>query len=410
MQFSQMNIRKEVLDALTEMGFIETTKIQEETIPIGLQGKDVLGQAETGSGKTAAFGVPIVNGIEHGHGVQALILAPTRELAEQISKEMAKFSKYRGLEVAAVYGGVDIEPQIRKLKTADIVVATPGRTLDHMERRTIVFSRVRFLVLDEADRMLDMGFIDDIERIIKALPPGRQTMLFSATMPWLFLEMSKTYMKDAVKVSLGKKVDEALLHQEYYEVEQGRKFSLLVHLIRKEDPKLAIVFCNSRFMSDAVASNLMRLGFEAHAIHGGHSQEKRTRIMTGFHEGKVHILVATDVAARGLDIRSVSHVFNYDVPDDPKDYMHRIGRTGRAGDEGRALTLLTRDDHPVFRRIIQNHGVLIERGNPGRYDSMPFFREDTRRVRGRQGPRTKFPKNAQRAGLYKGGRGFRRKD
>jgi len=317
MKFSEMHLKKEVVDALTEIGLTDPTGIQEKTIPAILSGKDVLGQAETGSGKTAAFGVPIINAIEPGNGLQALIIAPTRELAEQISKEMVKFSKYKHLKIVPVYGGVDIEPQIHRLRDADIVAGTPGRILDHMERRTMNLTRVRFLVLDEADRMLDMGFIEDMERIIEATPKNRQTLLFGATMPWLFLEMSKKYMKTPEVVSLGKKVDEALLKQEYYEVEQGRKFSLLVHLISKEEPKLAIIFCNSRFMSDAVANNLMRLGFEAHAIHGGHSQEKRNRIMEGFHAGKVHILVATDVAARGLDIKNVTHVFNYDVPDNP---------------------------------------------------------------------------------------------
>jgi len=406
MKFSEFGLRKEILDALRDMKFEEPTKIQAQTIPPIMQGRDVLGQAETGSGKTAAFGLPIVNKMEHGHGIQALIVAPTRELAEQIAKEMVKFSKYRHLKIVAVYGGVGIEPQIAALRDADIVAGTPGRILDHMERKTINLSHVRFLVLDEADRMLDMGFIEDMERIIKATPVSRQTMLFGATISWLLMEMGRRYMKNPENISLGKKVSEELLRQEYYEVEQGRKFSLLVHLLKREEPRLAIVFCNSRFMADAVASNLMRLGLEAHAIHGGHSQEKRNRTMAGFHAGKVHVLVATDVAARGLDIKNVTHVFNYDVPEKAEDYMHRIGRTGRAGEEGRALTLLTRDDHTNFRRIIQNYRVIVERGNTGRYESIPFYRERERRVRGRQGFRTPFPRTGKKRGMYRkyGGR------
>jgi len=406
MKFSEFGLRKEILDALRDMKFEEPTKIQAQTMPAIMQGRDVLGQAETGSGKTAAFGLPIINRMEHGRGLQALIVAPTRELAEQIAKEMAKFSKYARLKTVAVYGGVSIEPQIAALRDADIVAGTPGRILDHMERKTISLSRVRFLVLDEADRMLDMGFIEDMERIIKATPAGRQTMLFGATISWLLMEMGRRYMKDPEMVSLGRKVSEELLRQEYYEVEQGRKFSLLVHLIKREEPRLAMVFCNSRFMADAVANNLARLGLEAHALHGGHSQDKRNRIMAGFHAGRVHILVATDVAARGLDIKNVTHVFNYDVPEKAEDYMHRIGRTGRAGGEGRALTLLTRDDHTSFRRIIQNYRVIVERGNPGRYESIPFHRERERRVRGRQGFRTPFRGTGKKRGMYRkyGGR------
>ncbi len=406
MRFSEMGMKKEVTDALRDLKFEEPTKIQASTIPVIMQGKDVLGQAETGSGKTAAFGLPIVNALEHGHGLQALIVAPTRELAEQIAKEMVKFSKYMHLKIAAVYGGVGIEPQIAALRDADIVAGTPGRILDHMERKTINLSHIRFLVLDEADRMLDMGFIEDMERIIKATPASRQTMLFGATVSWTLMEIGNRYMKNPETVSLGKKVSEGFLRQEYYEVEQGRKFSLLVHLIKREGSRLAMVFCNSRFMADAVANNLARLGLEAHAIHGGHSQDKRNRTMEGFHTGKVRILVATDVAARGLDIKNVTHIFNYDVPEKAEDYIHRIGRTARAGKEGRALSLLTRDDHTNFRRIIQQFRVNVERGNPGRYDNIPFYRERERRVRGRQGFRTPFPRTGKRRGMYRkyGGR------
>ena len=406
MKFAELGMRKEILDALRDMNFEEPTGIQAGTIPIIMKGKDVLGQAETGSGKTAAFGLPIINAIEHGHGLQALIVVPTRELAEQISKEMVKFSKYAHLKTTAVYGGVGIEPQIAALRDADIVAGTPGRILDHMERKTINLSNIRFLVLDEADRMLDMGFIEDMERIIRATPSSRQTMLFGATISWTLMEICQRYMKNHETVSLGKKVSEEFLKQEYYEVEQGRKFSLLVHLIKREEPNLAMVFSNSRFMADAIASNLARLGLEAHAIHGGHSQEKRNRIMAGFHAGTVHILVATDVAARGLDIKNVTHIFNYDVPQKAEDYIHRIGRTARAGEDGKAITLLTRDDHTDFRRIIQQYRINVERGNPGRYDSIPFYRESERRVRGRKGFRPDYPSTAKKRGMYRkyGGR------
>jgi ATP-dependent RNA helicase DeaD len=357
MGFTKIKIDPKVLEAIKELNFIKPTEIQEKVLPLAIEGRDLVGQSMTGSGKTLAFAVPIIQNIQHNRGVEALILAPTRELANQTFEHLKMLSKYKKIKVAEVFGGVSIEPQIHALRDAEVVVGTPGRIIDHLTRGTVSFRNVKILVLDEADRMLDMGFIDDITRIIKTLPKERQTMLFSATMPDEIMHIATKYMRNPVRIQTQRQVAKHLLKQYYYDVKSEHKISLLVHLIKKEDPKLAIVFCGTRGSTDVVANQLQRFGIEAKAIHGGHEQAKRMRVLEGFHEGTVRILVATDVAARGLDIKNVSHVFNFDIPKTVDEYQHRIGRTARIGAEGKAISLLSKNDHDVFRKIVQRFDI-----------------------------------------------------
>ena len=390
--FSDLNLDKKITKALEEIGFIEMTDVQARAIPAALEGKDLVAQSITGSGKTAAFGVPIIEKLQHGHGIQSAIIGPTRELVNQVSIEMQKFSKHKRLEIATVFGGVSMEPQYQKLKHADIVVGTPGRMLDHMQRGTLRLNNVKILVLDEADRMLDMGFIDDIRKIISQMPENRQTMLFSATIPEEIMDIAKRFMKHPVKIMGEKHVSAHLLKHYYYDTNQEEKLSLLEYLIKKEKPHLAIVFCATRGVTDFVARELQRAGIEARAIHGGMGQDSRMRVLEGFHRGRPHILVATDVAARGLDIKNVSHVFNYDIPKTAEDYTHRIGRTARFGKTGETISLLSKQDHEFFRKIIQY--IEIEK-KPLPEDFRPrkvFFKRERRfgsppRFGGGGGPR-----------------------
>ncbi len=360
MKFADMNIDKRVQKALLEMKFHEPTEIQEKSIKLALEGRDIIGQAMTGSGKTAAFGVPLVQGVEQKKGVQALVMTPTRELAVQVSNELRKFSRYCSLGVASVYGGVSIEPQISAIHHSEIVVGTPGRILDHMQRGTLKLNKIKVLVLDEADRMLDMGFIDDIRRILSVLPENRQTMLFSATMPDEIVYIARRYMKNPARIVTQRHISRHLLKHIYYDVRQDEKLSVLSHLIAKEKPSLAIVFCGTRRMANVVDRYLRECDVDSKAIHGGITQSQRLHVLDGFRKGRPHILVATDVAARGLDIQDVSHIFNYDIPKNADDYTHRIGRTARFGKTGKSISLLSSQDHPAFRSIIRH--IEIEKG------------------------------------------------
>lgn len=369
MKFSELSIDQRILKALSEMRFADMTAIQEKTIPKGLEGRDIIGEAMTGSGKTAAFGIPLIQKMAGRQGVQGLVLTPTRELANQVGTELKKFSRYMGLNVAIVYGGVDINPQINSIRNSEIVVGTPGRILDHISRGTLSLGRVRALILDEADRMLDMGFIDDIRKIISHTPKSRQTMLFSATIPEEIAYMAKHYMREPVRIATQKHIAKHLLKHIYYDVRREEKPSLLVHLIEKEKPSLALVFTGTRRAADFVDRCLQGSGIESKSIHGGHSQFARENILAGFHRGRPHILVATDVAARGLDIKNVSHVFNYDIPKTADDYVHRTGRTARFGKSGKAVSLLSKEDHPFFRSIIRY--IEIEKGTLEGFKPVP---------------------------------------
>lgn len=361
MKFADMDIDKRVKKALVEMKFVEMTEIQEKSIKIGLQGRDIIGQAMTGSGKTAAFGIPVIQAVEPKKGIQALILTPTRELAVQVSDQLKKFSQYCSINVTAVFGGVSIEPQISALRTTEIIVGTPGRILDHMQRGTLKLNKIKALVLDEADRMLDMGFIDDIRKILSVLPEHRQTLLFSATMPEEIVYIARRYMKNPERIVTQRQISKHLLKHIYFDVKNDEKLSVLLHMIEKEKPSLAIVFCGTRRGANYVDRFLREKGIEAKAIHGGITQSQRMNVLEGFHRGRPHILVATDVAARGLDIKNVSHVFNYDIPKTVDDYTHRVGRTARFGKSGKSICLLAPEDHNAFRNIIRR--IEIEKGH-----------------------------------------------
>ena len=359
MKFRKLGIIEPIAKVIDEEKFEKPSEIQEKTIPLVASGKDVIAGSATGSGKTLAFGAGIIQHTERNGKIEALVMTPTRELAEQVMKALTKFSKYKPLEIMAVYGGVSIGPQIDRLQKADIVVGTPGRLLDHMERGTIDLSKVKTLVLDEADRMLDMGFIDDVEKIIRECPKQRQTLLFSATIYPEIASLAQKYMHEPIKINAEKYVDPAKLKQVYYDVADNIKFSLLVHLLKNEEQGLVMVFSNTRRNVDFIAKNLKANSLDALGIHGGFTQAKRSNVMKNFHSGKVFILVCTDVAARGLDIPHVSHIYNYDIPADGKEYVHRIGRTARAGKEGNVINLLSKRDHENFDRVLRENRLKI---------------------------------------------------
>ena len=359
-KFRNLKLSENLLKAIKDLGFTEPTEIQEKTIPLVMEGKDVIGGSSTGSGKTLAFGAGIIEKIKHGKGIQALILAPTRELAEQVTKHLRVFSRYYSIVVAEIYGGVSMQPQVHALNKSEIVVATPGRMLDHMKRGNVNLNSVKFLVLDEADKMLEMGFIEDVQKIINECPKERQTLLFSATISKDIEHIAKRYMKSPVYVEVASYVDSSKLKQIFYDVPQNLKFSLLVSLLNKEREGLVMVFCNTRRNTDLVAKNLKRHNIFSLAIHGGLTQNKRNAIMKDFHSHKALILVCTDVAARGLDIKNLSHVYNYDISKNSKEYIHRIGRTARAGKEGIAVSLVSPRDYDNFRAVRDDDSLSIE--------------------------------------------------
>jgi ATP-dependent RNA helicase DeaD len=348
-----------LLKAIKDRGFEIPTEIQKKAIPIVLEGNDVIAGASTGSGKTLAFAAGLINNIQKDFGIQGLVLTPTRELAEQVAEELLDFSKFKDLDVIPVYGGVPINNQIKRLANADIVVGTPGRVLDHIEKNSIDLSRINTLVLDEADRMLDMGFIEDVEKIIANCPNKRQTMLFSATISQDVVRIAQRHMKNPKEVSAEQYVDPSKLEQLYYDISDNLKYSLLKHLLENEKTKLIMVFCNTRRNVDFISNNLKFMGIETLPIHGGFSQEKRNRMLEQFHARKVNILVATDVAARGLDIKGVSHVFNYDIPPSKDEYVHRIGRTARAGKEGKVINILASRDYDNFSNLTNGEFNII---------------------------------------------------
>jgi len=356
--FENLGLSHELQTTIGNLGFSEPTQIQALSIPHIMEGKDVIGESATGSGKTLAFGCAIAERVIPRGGLQALILTPTRELAEQVKDSLKQLCN---LNIIAVYGGVAIGPQINSLPRTDVVVATPGRMLDHLNRRTIDTSKVSLMVLDEADRMFEMGFIEDVEQIIRACPSRKQTLFFSATISSRVKSLANNYMVKPEIVMAKKHVDPSKLKQVYYDVDRNMKLSLLVHLLQHEKSGLVMVFCNTRRNTDFVVKNLKANQVNAIAIHGGLTQNKRTRTIELFNGAKVGVLVCTDVASRGLDIDNVSHIYNYDLPKDANDYVHRIGRTARAGEEGIVVNLLCDVDHDNFSRILNDYDFKIEK-------------------------------------------------
>ncbi|MBI4154073.1 DEAD/DEAH box helicase [Candidatus Woesearchaeota archaeon] len=407
-EFRKLGLSEPILKALQDEKFVVPTEVQEKAIPYCLQGKDVIAESATGTGKTLAFGSAIIQHCERGKGIQALVLTPTRELAEQILKNLITFSKYKRLSITAVYGGVSIGPQIHHLKTADVVVATPGRVLDHMERGTINFSKAKILVLDEADRMLDMGFIDDVLRIVKACPKERQTLLFSATIFGKIKEIAQRYMNSPVKVAAANRVDPSKLAQCYYDILDNQKFSLLVHLLKSEHSGLVMVFCNTQRSTEFVVKNLRQNGIDAIAIHGGYSQNKRTQTMEEFHAKEAHVLVCTDIASRGIDVKDVSHVYNYELPNDEKQYIHRIGRTARAGVHGKVVNLLGQKDHDNFRRVLSLLGIRIQKEPNPEFERVHVKMSHDRENEGRFSQQRRFH-GQRRHGNQQRHSGFRRR-
>lgn len=344
MTFEEMCLDTRIMRAIAEMGFEQPSPIQAQSIPIAVEGKDMIGQARTGTGKTASFGIPMLQRINpKDKNLQAIVLCPTRELAIQSANEIRKLAKFLyGIKVLPIYGGQEISKQIRSLKGGvQIVIGTPGRVMDHLRRHTLKPQTVDIVVLDEADEMLNMGFREDIETILGQLPEERQTMLFSATMPKPILEIAKRYLNEPeiVKV-IQKELTVPKIEQYYYEVNPRKKNEVLSRLLDMYDPSLSLVFCNTKRKVDELVADLKGRGYFAEGLHGDMKQSQRDRVMNGFRNGRTDILVATDVAARGIDVDDVEAVFNYDVPQDDEYYVHRIGRTGRAGREGRAFTLV----------------------------------------------------------------------
>lgn len=371
--YRESGIDERIIRAVEEMGFEHMTPIQEQAIPVFLSGKDVIGQAQTGTGKTAAFGIPILEKTDpENKSLQAVVLCPTRELAMQAADELRKFARYlHGIKVLPIYGGQDIVRQIKNLKGGvQIIVGTPGRVMDHMRRRTIKMEHVHTVVLDEADEMLNMGFREDIETILKEVPTERQTALFSATMPKPILEITKMYQKDAVFLKMTpKEVTIPLIKQAYYMVRHQDKEEVLCRLLDYYDPSRALIFCNTKRMVDELTEHLKERGYEVEGLHGDLSQNQRDTVMNLFKGGRAAVLIATDVAARGIDVDNVEAVFNFDVPEDTEYYVHRIGRTGRAGKTGRSFTLVTRREIQKLREIERIcHTKIRERKIPSAAD------------------------------------------
>ncbi|TFG98523.1 MAG: DEAD/DEAH box helicase, partial [Calditrichales bacterium] len=348
-KFLDLGISKAMVHELQKKGFEEPTPIQEKIIPLLLAAeRDLVGKAQTGTGKTAAFGIPIIEKLkENSRHVQVLVLVPTRELAIQVSEEINSFKGKRKLSIMPIYGGQSIEQQLRKLKRGvDVVVGTPGRVQDHLNRKTLDVSKVSYLILDEADEMLNMGFLEDVEKIMAETNPERNTLLFSATMPKEIRNVAKKYMRNYELIEVeGKHVTVDLTDQIYFEVANRDKFEALCRIIDIEDEFYGLVFCRTKIDANNVMSHLQDRGYDAEALHGDISQIQRETILRKFKKRQINILVATDVAARGIDIQNLTHVINYAIPQDAEAYVHRIGRTGRAGREGTAITFITPDEY-----------------------------------------------------------------
>lgn len=366
MRFNELNLSREVLQAIEEMGFVNPSEVQEGTIPEILDGHDLLAQAQTGTGKPASFGIPMIEKIVDNNyeSLQALVLVPTRELARQVSDELQKLAKHKKfIKVLAIYGGADMGKQLRELKRgASIVVGTPGRVMDHMKRKTLDLCHLKFLVLDEADEMFDMGFRDDMKTIIEKTNDDRQTLFFSATFDNEIKEFSKLYQNNPKKVIIEKKELTAEKIKQYYlELNRNMKTEILNRLILIHKPKKSIIFCNTKRMVENLEDEIAQKGYKVDSLHGDMRQSSRDNVMKKFRNGTIDVLIATDVAARGLDVSDIDIVFNYDLPQQAEYYVHRIGRTARAGKKGLSFTFVTSRDYPKFREIEKYANIKMER-------------------------------------------------
>lgn len=376
-KFYEFGISDIVLKSLSDMGFEEPTPIQKIAIPPAMEGKDLVGQAQTGTGKTAAFGIPIVEKGKRGKIPYAIVLTPTRELAMQVAQELNKIGQGKGILCVPIYGGQSIERQFQSLrKGVDIVVGTPGRVIDHIKRKTLILKEIKIVVLDEADEMLNMGFIEDMKRILKEIPEKRQTMLFSATMPPEIRSIAMKYMNNPENVRVNAtEMVVSKIKQVFYEVREEDKINALTRLLDVEDPSLTLIFCHTKRDVDDVSGRLQKMGYYAGAIHGDFTQSHRDEMMGKFKKGDIDILVATDVASRGLDIPDVSHVINYSIPQDPDSYIHRIGRTGRAGKSGIALTFVTPREYRHLKLIEKSAKTKISKAKLPTKDEVKKARE-----------------------------------
>ena len=380
LSFAELDLAPELLQAVRDAGYTHPTPIQQQAIPLALAGRDLIGLAQTGTGKTAGFTLPIVHNLisapitdakgEPAHRVRVLILTPTRELAAQVEESFRKYGKYTQLRVVPIFGGVGIEPQSKALRRGvDVVVATPGRLLDHMERQNVSFNDLEVLVLDEADRMLDMGFAPQLNRIVSEIPPYRQTLLFSATMSPEVEALARTYLRKPVVVQIGRRSEAvSTVTHAVYPVPRERKTKLLVELLKQSNMDSVLIFTRTKHGADRVVGHLEDAGIAATAMHSDKSQGERTRALEDFKSGKIRVLVATDIAQRGLDVSGISHVINYDVPQQPEDYVHRIGRTGRAAATGDAYTFMSTDEIAMVRTIERMIGQQIPRISVPGYD------------------------------------------
>ena len=369
--FESLGLSEVVLRAVRDAGYRIPTPIQRDAIPLVLKGRDIIGLAQTGTGKTAAFTLPLVNQLIGGpRRTRAVVLTPTRELCVQVEESIHKYSRHSQLSVAPIYGGVPLDPQQKALRDGvDVIVATPGRLIDHLERENVVFDEVEVLVLDEADRMLDMGFAPQISRLVGAMPKYRQTLLFSATMPPEVEVLARKYMRKPLVVQIGRRSSAAhTVTHAVYPVPGNRKSELLAHLLKDGELDSVLVFVRTKIGADRVVRHLEHEGIEATAMHADKTQAQRTKALADFKEGKIRVLVATDIAQRGLDISHITHVISYDVPQEPEDYVHRIGRTGRAEKEGDAFTFMAPDEISMVRRIESVIGNPIPRISVPGYD------------------------------------------
>lgn len=370
MKFESFQFHPVVAAGITLAGYTTPTPIQAEAIPHVMNQKDVMGLAQTGTGKTAAFALPILHRLTKSApgGVRALVIAPTRELCEQIHQAMETLGRKTRIRSVAVYGGVGINPQIQKLKRADIVVACPGRLLDHIGRRTVNLSKLEVLVLDEADQMFDMGFFPDIRRILTSVPQKRQTLLFSATMPSEIRKLAKDILTDPVTVQVGDTAPAETVHHALYPVAQHRKTALLLKMLEDMEAESVLVFTRTKHRAKTLGEKLAGAGYKSASLQGNLSQGRRQAALDGFRNGTYKILVATDIAARGIDVTRISHVINFDIPSTPEAYIHRIGRTGRAARSGEAFTLITREDRDMVKAIHRLMGSEIEQRTLAAFD------------------------------------------